>query len=264
MTYFYRHGLSPAGFTAILSSPVIADWWWLSQPLTNVQPSAARSMAPWPPLYLAVAQTCAEGQPILGLPWAQRFQALASVSPEAVLLVATPVLLLQVNRYGHRQANIQGWASDLGLSPALSTTLATYFHSLCQALTGQIPSLSQHPGKEYEFLALAAESLAGSLRPLQALVQAAQGQFLLALELAHSRGYAGPAISWVGLLASLVVGLPGLPLALWGNGWSSSLVAERWQGHDTEHLQQLAEALYRRWAGVGYGALPNPQTAYNS
>ena len=276
MNYFHRHGLSPTGFSAILSSPAIADWWWIDRTLALGQTQAARGPASpsplphatqarvlWPPLYLAVAQASGRGESVVGAAWAQRLQALAQDSPAALLLVATPALLLQVNRYGHRQRDIQHWAGDLGLSSVQITALGDYFLCLCEALTGpgrRLPdsaSLTDWP-----------EPLVqpqSSLEPLLALVQSVQGQFWLALELALALGYAGETISLVGLLASLVVGPPGLPGAMrHGQVSPSAQVAERWNSGNAERLDDLAKALYRRWAGVGDAAVTIPGTAYNS
>jgi len=275
MNYFYRQGLSLSGFRAVVSSAALADWWWINHSVAREQPPAselvnfplhahlvAESSALWPSLYCAVAEACARREPIAGQVWSQPFQALAKTSQEAVLLAATPVLLLQVNRYGHQQVAIQGWASNLGLSPILSLSLENYFQHLCQTLTGQVNLLAVSPTKTVT-LSEPSPHLQDVLRPLQTLVQSVQGQFLLALELAQSLGYSGPAISLLGLLACLHTGPPGLPLKLYCSAQISPTLVERWQNHTIAQLEHLAEELYRHWAGVGPAAVPGPQTAYN-
>jgi hypothetical protein len=271
MTHLCLQGFSQSGFRALVNGIVVADLWSSDPALQVGQPrlhsprpsSLAPSSLTWQALYVAVAEACAAGQPIQAANWASAFQAVATTSLDGVLLGATPVLLLNTNRYGHRQRVIQQWGQDLGLGTPAVLALEDLFQRLCQA-TNATGRLALAPtGLSRAGTTLSSSAAMGSLDSIQGLVQATQGQFLLALELALGQGWSGPTLGLVGFLSILTSGVAGLPAHLCHRYLASPALEKRWPAWDSGRLDQLADALFHRWAGVGSPPMTDQWTAYN-
>ncbi|HIK46823.1 MAG TPA: hypothetical protein IGR64_18405 [Leptolyngbyaceae cyanobacterium M65_K2018_010] len=267
----YPQQFSRSGFRALLVGPVLADLWHLDRRLEATPGAGPEPLSPpWSTTYLKVVQTCAAGQSLEGEIWVSLLSGVAQASPEALLLVATPWLLLNVNRYGHRHSVVARWAADLAIADSLRRTLVDYYHWLCGA-SGK-SSLPFGPGLPRPLGGTAGSALApgpplGStsvaLDRWQDLVQATQAQFWPTLELAQVLGWSEAGLSLAAVVTLLVGGPTSLPRALYVRYGELPTWGQRWGHSNARQWEQWADTLYHRWAGIRPAAVPRLGTAYN-
>jgi hypothetical protein len=172
-----------------------------------------------------------------------------------LILATLPVLLLNLDRYGHRRAYIAAWVRQLGGLDAEATVLADMFLHLCQTYDIPYPGLPSSsrwggvPGR-------VDKSPAGyDLASIQDLVEQVQGQFQLGLQLAQRQGRDRAQLGLVALFSTLRGGLCAIPLSLRTMVKSVSPEAPDpgWSTADRQQLLQAGPGLYRQWSG-GNGA----------
>jgi hypothetical protein len=228
-------------FRAVLSGLAIADLLAIHH-----ADRTGTNLFPWPNLMLELAASLLVGAQQPDDRWLAKLRAIVAADEAVLLLVALPVLLVNVDRYGHRRQALGQWADQLQLPPTSTVALDTLFLRLCQAL------FSEH------YASLKADALApGSSHPTtaleraQAIVSQTQGNYGLALCLANRQCLPPATITLVGLLAALQSGLAGIPLPwrAWLEKPPTTTWAERWQGQTATSLWQLADALHQSWVG---------------
>ncbi|QQE66640.1 hypothetical protein GFS31_33400 [Leptolyngbya sp. BL0902] len=242
----------PQGFRPLLRGLVLAD----GGPLGDAAPSESFPM-PWPRAFLAVAELCAAGQTLYAEAWHGALaQVVAPTIQEQILIelvVATPLLLINRNPYGHRRSVIQAWGQEIGLSFATQKALDDYFQRLGQPgrlqSSGHINWVAQSTGpgrgdprRDWDRMG---EMACPTFADLCALVDSLPGQWSLALTLAHRWGWPSAARALVGLLTISRAGVGGLP----GLGHGERHLGPSWQGYTMTQMDALADALYQQWAG---------------
>lgn len=237
----------PLGFRPILRSLVMADGWARRR---GVNP---RAVEPWPEAFLTVAEACAAGKEVSAdiwqSAWAMIQPATAQEQEFVTLILATPILLMNVNSYGHRRLAVQDWGETLGLGPSTLLALDDYFQQLGRGQAITPLSGEHHPWER-------SGRLFPDVADLGALVTSLPGQWLLPLTLAHRWEWPVTALALVGVLATVQAGPGGMPLqasehfmreALRDDGGQG--LGPRWRGYGTSDIDALADALHQRWAG---------------
>lgn len=226
-------------FQTLVQGAAVADQWVLA--------AAAGAAVPWPAFFvqMATANAAQTFDDSPALPWSD----LERQSLSAVLLAATPLLLQNVNRYGHRQAWVRQRAETWGLSPTAIEALGGYFGDLCRGLpTDGLEAKTLGGGLSALTLGTPA-----ALAPVYARVHDSQGQFWLVLEQSRQAGWTSSDSVLAAVLA-LVAG-SAVPLALRQRYLGPEPWDDRWLGYGGNHLQQLGFQLYARWAGLRVGAM---------
>ncbi len=241
----------PLGFRPLLRMVVAADYW-----VGVGMPDRPSTEANWPAAFLTVAEACAAGYPVGGETWALALNnVVISTDQErewVVLMMATPMVLINANPQGHRRSVIQAWGQHLGLGASTLATLDRYFQ-----LVGQRGLDSWRGGDDWP--RTTSRGMAGPLKmdanfnDAVRLVASLQGQALPALTLAHRQGWPSVALALVGVLSSLWLGSGGLPLAALAEQANRGDLGRRWRGYDFTQMDRLADALYQRWHGVASG-----------
>lgn len=238
----------PLGFRPILRSLVMADGW------ARRRGAIPRAAEPWPEAFLTVAEACAAGKVVGADTWQA---ALAKVHPATAqeqefltLILATPILLMNINPYGHRRLAVQDWGATLGLGPSTLVALDDYFQRLGQG-QAMTPSSGEHhlrerSGRQFPDVA-----------DLGVLVTSLPGQWLMSLTLAQRWEWPATALALVGVLATVQAGPGGIPLQVSEPLMRDALrdaggqgLGLRWRGYGTSDIDALADALHRRWAGA--------------
>ena len=207
----------------------------------------------WPSLWLDVAQHCAAGQKITSATHGDTFRQVSQGAVAPGLLGALPVLLLNVDRYAHRQAYVSQWARDLELPESSVAALEELFGYLCQfhdidqATDGLAESGYSH-GQQKDFR-FSTPILAAS----QHLVSQTQGQLGLTLQLARRRGWDCAALGLATVLIVVERGEPVIPLSLRHRLWDPPVRQNSWSSDNWQQLLALSYELYCRWSGVNLG-----------
>ncbi|MEY3298858.1 MAG: hypothetical protein RLZZ597_2118 [Cyanobacteriota bacterium] len=226
----------PLGFRPLLRMVAITDTWArLGHP----------GGADWPRAFLAVAETCAAGHVVEPSRWHQAMAEVAWATDEeaewGALIIATPVLLMNANPYGHRRTVIQAWGEGLGWSPSTLGNLDQYFHVLGQRNVSSTPELNSALG------ASPTPVPCPQWADLVALVASLPGQCWPALTLAQRWGWPSVTLTLVGLLSSLQAGAGGLPYA--GMAHYGNRLAPCWQGYTADDIDHLADTIHGQWQG---------------
>lgn len=245
-----------ATFRAIFAGLVIND-----RVASERSPGEPLVQPLWPQLLLAVAQSCALGAPIDREAFGDAFWQVSQESLAGCLLGALPVLLLNIDRYGHRQAYIRRWATELELPDgAISGVIALFIH-LCQIHDLRQPSsfMMDAPHKPDQNQDQQPENAceASPLVATQQLVKQVQGQFWLGLQLAHRQGWSPAQMGLVALLTTIQGGLWAIPLKL-RQGLDlqpqETLPEETpsagWSWAERQQLLQAGTELYFQWSGI--------------
>lgn len=236
-------GYGAMGFRPLLRGLVMADGWAMAA--SRSAPSAPE--IPWPEAWLRVAEACATGQVVSPAVWHRAMAAVQALTPEEQALidvvVATPWLLIQANLHGHHRGEIQAWGYALGLISATGMALVDYAQRLGQP--GWVSPLGGIPPSRNRW-DLAEVAACPNWDDIGALVASLPGQWHPALALAQRWGWPSAALALVGILSWSGSGLGSLP---WLSPTDISL-GPRWRGYTLAHIDALADALHRRWAGV--------------
>lgn len=263
----------PLGFRPVLRMVVAADRW-----IGAGWPDRPRTEATWPGAFLTIATACAAGHPVGEPTWSSALGSVVTSTDQeqewVVLLLATPLLLINANPQGHRRSVIQAWGQSLGLRASTLVALEAYFQLLGrgnwgpggEALPWTIPSgldngeircpkgqnsgwghppFVDFPNVEYLHNP--------NFKDLVLFVASLQGQALPALTLAHRRGWPSAGLALVGVLSSLRLGAGGLPLAWLVEQSKQGTLGPSWRGYTIAQVDQLADALYQRWLGMASG-----------
>lgn len=238
-----------AWFQALIGGLAVAD-----REVLATTPSTADPL-PWPTGLLTLWEAISGPKPETVIPWRDFEQQ----SPAAVLLVATPLLLPNVNRYSHRQTQIEQHAEDWGLTTATCLALGEYFRYLCGGLPlGGDPTDGSIPDWPEPRSVPAPDS---ALAPLHQLAQDSQGQVWLVLERSRQAGWSGPDRVLAAMLSLARGGT--LPLALQQRYLGSGRLGDRWLNSSGDDLARLGRRMYGHWAGLGIDVLTSGETAYN-
>jgi hypothetical protein len=227
-------------FRAALEGLVASDRWLADQGQTMAVSPSPWPSSPWLEKCLAVAQHCAQGTLPQGPVWQRHFQHLDKT---AFPVIAFPILLANASSYDHQRQTVIDWAQDLELGEEAIAVLDDGLMVLGNLVAQGFPPLLA-----------AAPSWPLPLRSTQAfsdalsLVHHSQGQFNLALALAHRLNWPGASLGLVGGIAALATGT--LPLWLRPQGDRSP---------NDAHLGALVNDLYGRWVGVRPGVSTHPQ-----
>jgi hypothetical protein len=226
-------------FRAIFSGLALADLVASRQGF-----GAGKGPSPWPPLMIELATALIAGQSHPDHRWLANLKDTVADDHGRLLLIALPVVLVNVNRYGHRQAALQQWGEDLGLPTTAVVELGNLFSVLCQVM-GSTPHCLPEPS---------AGDGSGAISGLGAgltVVNRTQSNYALAIQLAQQQHLGNVQIGLVGLLAGATGGVAGLPLA-WRQAIDppqSAAWIERWPDQTEASLWHLADGLYDRWIG---------------
>lgn len=247
----------PLGFRPLLRVVVAADHW--AGPGLPDQPGSETN---WPGALLTLAEACAAGYAVgsaIGASALVTGSVPRGQERELVtLIVATPMLLINANPYGHRRSVIQTWGQHLGLGASTLVALDRYFQLLGQR--GRMagpgdealpwPRPSRMEGQEVREPDVKHSDFDDpNFNDLVMLVASLQGQALPALTLAHRWGWPSAALALVGVLSMLRSGPGGLPLDDLAKQVVRGDLGPRWRGYDVAQVDRLADALYARWAG---------------
>lgn len=224
------------GFRPLLRMVVVADHW-----PRRGYPSRPMAEADWPGAFLTLAEAWAAGDSVGPDRWQAALETVAlppNQDPEPlILLLATPLVLINASPYGHRRASIQAWGQSLGLTSSTLVVLDHYVQMVGQG--GARGAAGASPGSP----------LPPSLEDLMTLVTSLQGQVLPTLTLADRWNWPSVTLALVGLLAILRSGPGGLP-------WPGAMgldhrgnLGPRWRGYTLAQVDDLADALYGQWAG---------------
>lgn len=235
-----------AWFQTLVQGIAVADRWVLD----GTPPTLAG--LPWPTWFLRLAEgdldPASEG--VSSIPWLD----LERQSLAAVLLAATPLMLPNINPYGHRQDWVLRGAAAWGLSASTLESLGLYFCYLGRGLpTDGLTVDGCSAVGPVQPVALDASAL----EPYFRLVQDSQGQFGLVLERSHRDGWNGAEIALAAVL-TLAAG-SAVPLALQQRYLGPEPLpgegGDRWLSYSGDRLRQLGWQLYSRWAGLRVGAM---------
>ncbi len=227
-------------FRGVIYGIVIADLWVAEQGGDRGRSSGDHGR--WRSQFLRIARAEAIGHGGAASVAADGFAQMAQRSQPGLLLLALPVLLVQANPYGHQACPWPAWATGLGLSDDGRVLIDQAFQMVCEAMAGRPPSLDFGQG--------------GPLATIQGLLNASQGDFALALRLAHQGAGDPLLLMGLGAMAMIQGGWSALPVALRHGGLESVALGQRWDGVDEEKLNRLTLALYDRWRGHGPGPFP--------
>ncbi len=231
-------------FKAIFEALAVAD---LAAVATRVGEPQVRP--PWQMLLSDVAQGASSSPAMAAHDYSDRFQQVSRASQAGFLLATLPVLMLNLDPYGHRLPYIYQWGATLGLNQEAVSHLGEWFLYLCRAR--QISGVHRTPSSSAW-----GQRWSQNLPPLsllatpQKLVWQAQGQLWLSLKLAQNQGWNRAELGLVALMAVLSGGGYGLPLSLRvlqaADGKNQEQTASFW-----ENLLQLSQELYAQWCGCG-------------
>lgn len=213
------------------------------------QPGALQAIQPWQLLLLAVAQQAASGAAITADAYGHRFRQMSRESTAGVLLGALPVLLLNSDPYGHRLPQVCQWGETLGLGKDAVSSLREWFLYLCHPPKMAALPVTNPPPPTGQWFSPNLQS--GSLLVKgQNLVQQAQGQFWLSLQLAQQHGWNGAELGLIAVLAMIGERVDTLPLPL-RYGLLKIDSKDCAQRQDYWHdLFQLGQELDARWRGL--------------
>lgn len=227
-------------FRGVIYGVVMADLWVAAQGGDRGRWSGEYDG--WRSQFLRIARAEAIGRGGSASVGAEGLTRLAQGSQSGLLLLVLPVLLVQANPYGHQSCHWQAWATGLGRSDDGRALIDQAFQMVCAAMAGRPPSLGCPQG--------------GPLATIQGLLNASQGDFVLALRLAHQGAGDPLLLRGLGAVAMIQGGWNALPVALRHGGLESVALGQRWDGLDEEGLHQLTLALYDRWRGRCPGSFP--------
>jgi hypothetical protein len=229
-------------FRAIVSGLALADL------VTSHQGVGGdRQPVPWPPLMMQLAAALMADQACPEDDWLTALRSAMAEDQEQFLLIALPVVLVNVDRYGHRQVALRQWGEALGLPNSSIATLVDLFSVLCQVVVSPASSLPCPLPPSARDCHGATPGLAAAT----AMVNRAQGNYALAIQLAHRQHLGAIPLGLVGVLAGATGGLAGLPLC-WRQAIGQPDAApwrERWPDQTETSLWHLADGLYDRWIG---------------
>ena len=100
-------------------------------------PAARDREGPWQTLLLEIAEDCARGRYPTAAQFGSQLRQIELQSTAGCLLAALPLLLVNIDRYGHRHGVLRQWARQMGLSASISTALDELFVGLCQIQAGK-------------------------------------------------------------------------------------------------------------------------------
>ena len=241
----------PLGFRPLLRMVVAADCW-----VGVGSPDRPSAEANWPAAFLTVAEACATGHPVGVGTWSLALNNVVVATDQerewVVLMMATPMVLINANPQGHRRSVIQAWGQQVGLGASTLVTLDRYFQ-----LVGQRGRAGRWASDDWPWATprgmAAPLTMDANFNEVVRLVASLQGQALPALTLAHRQGWPSVALALVGVLSSLRLGSGGLPLARLADQANRGDLGPRWQNYDFAQMDCLADALYQRWCGVASG-----------
>lgn len=197
----------------------------------------------WPIAFLAIAEACAAGRPVEPGLWQQVMADVTWATDwEAewgAILVATPVLLLNISPYGHRRPTIQAWGEAMGLSSFTLVRLDQYFCYLGQGGIATTPKTAIAPQPNHP------PFVHPQWSDLMALVASLPGQCWPTLTLAQRWGWPSAVLALVGMLSIWEAGTGGL--SCFDLADQGSHLAPSWQGYTADDLDRLADAIYRQW-----------------
>ncbi|MFH7242702.1 MAG: hypothetical protein ACHWZW_07605 [Spirulina sp.] len=243
----------PLGFRPIVRSLAMADSW-----AQRIGGASSRAVGRWPEAFLTIAEACAAGKAVGAETWQTALGMMDPLPTQdqafVTLILATPILLINANPYGHRRLTIQDWGATLGFGPSTLAALDGYFQRLGQGQAIRPSSWENRPWEpsEQEFPKVA---------DLWALVASLPGQWIAPLTLAQRWGWPATALALVGVWATIQAGPGGMPLQaighliMDGQMMDSSIdhreptLGPRWRGYGVTDLDALADALHQRWAG---------------
>jgi hypothetical protein len=239
-------------FKAIFEGLCIADLFGAQGPHQQ-----GRGQGSWQDLLLDMAQTCAEGQYPSVTQFGRRLRLVERHSMVGMLLAALPLLLVHVDRYGHRHETICQWANRMGLSASGTIALGELLAYMGQvqsddkAMAGQAKRGSENEPTHSPFFTT--PCLAEGHR----LWAQGQGQLVPGLQLAQQHGGDNADLGLIALLATLHGGTMAIPLTLrqvlWSPGPDAAIAPSTQQGWSMAErrlLIQLSQGLYDRWGGL--------------
>jgi hypothetical protein len=237
-------------FNAIFEGLLITDLFAMQ----GSQSAISKHEGPWQALLLEIAEDCAQGRYPTAARFGSRLRQLELQSTAGCLLAALPLLLVNIDRYGHRHGVLRQWARQMGVSAFISTALDELFVGLCQiqAGGGALPYLpsGQFSGKSANIPSFSTPCLAA----VYGLVAQSQWQFGLCLQLAQQHRWAPADMGLIALFAPLRGGVAAIPLALRQKLWNRLSDDYRglggWSMVEQQRLMVLSHELYDRWGGI--------------
>jgi hypothetical protein len=205
----------------------------------------------WQSLLAEVGLSCITGQVPNGATHGMKFRQVWASSPAGGLIGALPVLLLNLEPYGHRRAYVAQWAEETGLSQGAIAALDDFFVYLCRIHRLCASTRQPLPGQKWNLQAIPSMTTP-SLVVVQDLVQQVQGQFLLGLQVAQRQELESAQVGLVALITAFWGGLQSLPLQLRRECLMQTLAVGDRDRLTTDRIQimQLGDELYRLWSGV--------------
>ena len=206
----------------------------------------------WQTLLIEVTHRRVTGQELDNSSYASLVCELSRQDTAAYLLGILPIVLLNVDRFGHRQTSLCQWARSLGLSEDAIVPLRELFLYLCQIEAAETvaPNVYGHsPGSNLRLESPFSNATLGSA---YRMLQESQGQFWLSLKLARSQGWSEAQMGILALFFAVQGGIETIPVVLRTSHSMSQSMKQNsgFYTTDPQPLLQLSTGLYRCWCGT--------------
>jgi len=243
-------------FNAIFEGLLITDLFAMQ----GSHPAARDREGPWQTLLLEIAEDCARGRYPTAAQFGSQLRQIELQSTAGCLLAALPLLLVNIDRYGHRHGVLRQWARQMGLSASISTALDELFVGLCQIQAGK-GALPYLPRGRFLGGANIPSFSIPCLTTVYGLLAQSQWQFGLSLQFAQQHQWAQADMGLIALFVTLQGGLAAIPLALRQKLWNRFSDDYRgpsnpggWSMVEQQRLMALSHELYGQWSGINPSA----------